>query len=176
MWSVECPCNFMAAPSTPEEHKKLRVGRKYFADLFPNTEIRQIALNAIKTTFTGLRIRNIFFWIGTGNNGKSLLLDLIREMFPTLTATLSKDVLVKNKAESKLTTELEVIEHIRFGMGSELEETDRIHEKQVKNLTGDDVINIRGMRETNREIKVACTQHYASNVMPEMNFADRALI
>ena len=58
-------------------------------------------------------------------------------MFPTLTATLSKDVLINIKAESKLTTELEVIEHMRFGIGSELEETDRINEKQMKNLTGD---------------------------------------
>ena len=60
--------------------------------------------------------------------------------------------------------------------GPELEETDHINERQVKNLTGNDVINIRGMRETNRKIKIACTQYYASNVMPEMNFADRALM
>lgn len=186
MWSVECPCRLISERKgtvgadsrmrDAEDVEKLRVGRKYFADLFPNPAVRQIAMNAIKTTFTGVRIRNIFFWIGTGNNGKSLLLDLIREMFPTLTATLSKDVLIKNKAESKLTTELEIIEHIRFGMGSELEETDRINEKQVKNLTGDEFINIRGMRETNRDIRIACTQHYASNVMPEMNFSDRALM
>jgi putative DNA primase/helicase len=143
--------------------------------MFPNEGIRQVVLNAIKTTITGVPIRTIFFHIGKGNNGKSLLLDLIRKMFPVITDLVSKNVVVKQKNDSKLTTELENLQFIRFGQGSELSETDLLHEDNVKQITGDGILNYRGMRKTDATITVACTLHYASNNMVECSL-DHAIM
>jgi len=169
-WSFESPCALLN-PDDP----KVKFGEKYFTDMFPNPEIRQVVLNAIKTTITGVPIRTIFFHIGKGNNGKSLLLDLIRKMFPVITDLISKNVIVKQKSDSKLTTELENLQFIRFGQGSELSETDLLHEDNVKQITGDGILNYRGMRKTDATISVACTLHYASNNMVECSL-DHAIM
>jgi len=169
-WSFESPCALLN-PDDPQ----IKFGEKYFTDMFPNPEIRQVVLNAIKTTITGVPIRTIFFHIGKGNNGKSLLLDLIRKMFPVITDLISKNVIVKQKSDSKLTTELENLQFIRFGQGSELSETDLLHEDNVKQITGDGILNYRGMRKTDATISVACTLHYASNNMVECSL-DHAIM
>ena len=169
-WSFESPC-VLLKPDDPQ----IKFGEKYFTDMFPNEGIRQVVLNAIKTTITGVPIRTIFFHIGKGNNGKSLLLDLIRKMFPVITDLISKNVIVKQKSDSKLTTELENLQFIRFGQGSELSETDLLHEDNVKQITGDGILNYRGMRKTDATISVACTLHYASNNMVECSL-DHAIM
>jgi phage/plasmid-associated DNA primase len=169
-WSFESPC-VLLNPDDPQ----IKFGEKYFTDMFPNEGIRQVVLNAIKTTITGVPIRTIFFHIGKGNNGKSLLLDLIRKMFPVITDLISKNVIVKQKNDSKLTTELENLQFIRFGQGSELSETDLLHEDNVKQITGDGILNYRGMRKTDATISVACTLHYASNNMVECSL-DHAIM
>jgi len=169
-WSFESPC-VLLKPDDP----KIKFGEKYFTDMFPNKDIRQVVLNAIKTTITGVPIRTIFFHIGKGNNGKSLLLDLIRKMFPVITDLVSKNVVVKQKNDSKLTTELENLQFIRFGQGSELSETDVLHEDNVKQITGDGILNYRGMRKTDATISVACTLHWAINNMLECSL-DHAIM
>jgi len=142
--------------------------RKYFEDLFcGDVETTQCFLDIIKSCLTGETHRYIYFWIGNGSNGKSLVLSLIQKIFGKGADIISKDVVLKKKGNTHLTTELEKLDKTRFGFVTELEESDVLNEPMIKAISGSDPLNVRGICKTDETIYPTANINIISNELPK---------
>jgi putative DNA primase/helicase len=86
------------------------------------------------------------FW-GTGDNGKSLVLNTVMDVLgPDYAVSLSSEFLMAHRGERHPTESANLFGK-RLAVASESEQTDRLNEPLVKRLTGNDRISTRRMRE-----------------------------
>ena len=149
----------------------------YFNDLFcGDTETKQCVLDILKSVFIGKPLRYIFFCIGSGSNGKSYLFGLLDKIFGTLVDTVSKKVIVEQKNESSTNTEIEKLDKCRLGYVSELKDTDTLNETTIKEVTGGDKINFRGLFKSDATIIPTCNLFVLLNVFPSFNGEAKAML
>ncbi len=172
--------NTLKSPENPENPEKVEIHpisfSSYFTSLFPDTATRQCVLNAIKSSMTGVPLRNIFIWIGGGCNGKSLLLKVIRKILSDFCGVIPKNIIINSKSSSNITSELEPLSTLRFGQISELSDSDSLNETRVKEFTGDGVINYRGLFQKEKNVEVTASVHIATNNIPQIDCSDPALL
>jgi len=153
---------------------------KYFGDLFRGRmDTVQVVLDLIKSSLTGKPLRHIIFPYGSGRNGKSVLLNLLRACFTSGVKVISKDVLLK-KMGGSISTELEKLDKCRIGYTTELKEEDKLNEQNIKAISGNDEMDVRPLFKTNCEIKPTCTLWAITNELPtfkvEQAILDRLII
>jgi hypothetical protein len=142
--------------------------RKYFMDLFvDNEKVMKCVLNIIKSSFTGVLLRYIFFHTGDGSNGKSLLFKILSNIFPNIMNVINKDVILEKKSSSHINTEFEKLETCRLAYVSELKETDVLNVTNIKSISGGDDINLRGICKSDRTITPVSTLHVLTNKLPK---------
>ncbi len=142
--------------------------RKYFMDLFVNNEnVMKCVLNIIKSSFTGVLLRYIFFHTGSGSNGKSLLFKIMSNIFSNIMNVINKDVILEKKSSSHINTEFEKLETCRLAYVSELKETDVLNVTNIKSISGGDDINLRGICKSDRTITPVSTLHVLTNKLPK---------
>ena len=163
-------CNFSMIDLKDDD---VEYAKTYFTELFNNNEITtQAFLDLIKTSLTGIPMRNINFFLGSGSNGKSLLFKMLKKGLTSGSMdTISKDVILKKKSNSHLNTELEKTDKCRIGVFSELSEEDQLNEKTIKEITGDDGIDLRTICKTNTTIEPTATLNIITNEMPDFKSA-----
>jgi len=167
-FSVICPVEY--------DEKNMGFAQIYFETLFPDASTRKCVLDAIKSSMTGLPLRNIFIWIGIGCNGKSLLLKIIRKLLSDFCGVVSKNIIINSKSNTNISSELESLSTLRFAQISELSDTDSLNDTRIKEFTGDGIINYRGLFQKEKNIEVTASVHIATNNMPSLNCSDRALL
>jgi phage/plasmid-associated DNA primase len=162
----------------PVEYNENIIGfaETYFETLFPDFFTRKCVLDAIKSSMTGLPLRNIFIWIGVGCNGKSLLLKIIRKILSEFCGVVSKNIIINSKSNTNISSELESLSTLRFAQISELSDTDSLNETRIKEFTGDGIINYRGLFQKEKNIEVTASVHIATNNIPSFNCSDPALL
>ena len=161
-FDYECPVSFLEL--TEEQEKEMKT---YFEDLFSgDVETTQCFLDIIKSCVTGETHRYVYFWIGNGSNGKSLILSLIQKMFSKGADVISKDVILKKKGNTHLSTELEKLDKTRFGFVTELTESDVLNEPMIKAISGSDPINVRGICKTDETIYPTANINIITNKLP----------
>jgi P4 family phage/plasmid primase-like protien len=162
LFDYECGADYIDLNQEQEEYV-----RKYFMQLFcDNEQTMQCFLDIIKTNFAGLVTRYIYFWVGTGRNGKSLLLKIIQKILDRGMDIISKDVVLTKKSNSHLSTEFEKLDKIRIGFITELNDTDVLNIDNIKAITGGDLIDVRGICKTNESIRPTINIHSATNELP----------
>lgn len=162
IFDYECGADYIDLNQEQEEYV-----RNYFMQLFCNNEqTMQCFLDIIKTNFAGLVTRYIYFWVGTGRNGKSLLLKIIQKILNKGMDIISKDVVLTKKSNSHLSTEFEKLDKIRIGFITELNDTDVLNIDNIKAITGGDLIDVRGICKTNESIRPTINIHSATNELP----------
>lgn len=167
-FSVICPVEY--------DEKNMEFAQTYFETLFPDDSTRKCVLDAIKSSMTGLPLRNIFIWIGIGCNGKSLLLKIIRKLLSDFCGVVSKNIIINSKSNTNISSELESLSTLRFAQISELSDTDSLNDTRIKEFTGDGIINYRGLFQKEKNIEVTASVHIATNNIPSLNCSDRALL
>jgi len=142
---------------------------KYFNDLFCNKkDLIQVVLNIIKSCMTGKPLRYIFFLTGDGNNGKSLFMELLVKIFGNFIDTISRSVLLTTKATTHLSTEFEKLGVNRMGYVSEMTDKDELNVPIVKQITGDGIINVRGICKTDETLHIVSNLFALTNKMPKI--------
>jgi hypothetical protein len=150
--------------------------KKYFMDLFVNNEnVMKCVLNIIKSSFTGVLLRYIFFHTGSGSNGKSLLFKIMSNIFSNIMNVINKDVILEKKSSSHINTEFEKLETCRLAYVSELKETDVLNVTNIKAISGGDDINLRGICKTDRTITPVSTLHVLTNKLPKFD-VEKAMV
>jgi hypothetical protein len=79
---------------------------------------------------------------------------------------ISKDVILMKKSNSHLSTEYEKLDKYRIGFITEISDTDVLNIDNIKAITGDDTIDVRGICKTNESIKPTINIHGAMNELP----------
>ena len=176
LFDYECGANYITLTEEQEKYAKT-----YFLEIFcGNEQTLQCFLDIIKTNMTGKVSRFIYFWVGSGRNGKSLLLKVLNKIMDKAMDAISKDVVLMKKSNSHLSTEFEKLDKSRIGFITEISETDVLNIDNIKAITGDDKIDVRGICKTNESIKSTINIHGAMNELPSFKgqkaIADRLVI
>jgi phage/plasmid-associated DNA primase len=141
--------------------------RKYFMDLFSQkADTVQTVLDILKSIFAGVRTRYIYFFTGEGCNGKSLLFKVLESIFKKAMDTIDKNVIVDNKISSQLTTQFEKLDKCRLGYVTELKSDMKLNETIIKQISGGDKIDFRGLFKANTTINPTCNLCVLTNEMP----------
>ncbi len=170
-WTFECPVEYFK-----EIPEVLNIELKqYFTDVFCGREdTMQVFIDVIKSAICGKPLRFIFFLIGEGRNGKSLLMKLISNVFSKFVDVISNEVIIDRKNRSNITTEYEKLEKVRIGYVTELKEEHKLDDAMVKKISGGDAIDVRALHQSNRTIIPTTTLFVPTNQMPSLP-SDKAI-
>ena len=164
-FTYECGADYIDLTEEQEQQAK-----DYFLSLFcGNEDTMKCVLNIIKSCFTGIPLRYLFVATGSGRNGKSLLFKLLKIMFKGGMDTISNDVILEKKSNSNLNTEMEKLDKCRVGYVSELKETDKLNETNIKKISGGDPINLRTLQKTDSTLIATCCLWILTNELPSFN-------
>jgi len=120
------------------------------------------------------REQKLFFAHGSGANGKSTLLDLWLWLMGTYALKLPTTALMLSKVE-RHPTELAQLRGKRLAMSNELEEGSFWAESRIKELTGDDTLTARFMRQDNFTFQQTQKHLIAGNHKPRLRGGDPAI-
>lgn len=120
------------------------------------------------------REQKLFFAHGTGANGKSTMLDLWLWIMGTYALKLPTTALMLSKVE-RHPTELAQLRGKRLAMSNELEEGSFWAEARIKELTGDDTLTARFMRQDNFTFTQTQKHLIAGNHKPRLKGGDPAI-
>jgi P4 family phage/plasmid primase-like protien len=139
-------------------------------------EVIDFVLGVLSLAVTGEQLVQQFFFLwGSGANGKSVLLDIMRDLLGDYGITLKTSALMSGNQNGK-DYEIARLDGVRMAVASELGRTDRWDEPLVKSLTGDSTIPIRQIYGTPKEAVNQATLIIAGNHKPRFNGTDGGMV
>lgn len=147
-----CPDDYMSLttnydyePNFTDNSVEVKALLKFLTSVFPDDELRKYVLCFISSVLEGGNSdQKMFFWTGSGSNGKGTLTDLINITLGLYFSTIPVSLLtVKRKSSSNATPELADKIGKRFLVMNEPEHDDEINAGLMKELTGQDKIMAR---------------------------------
>ncbi|MDE5768025.1 MAG: hypothetical protein K2H82_01425 [Oscillospiraceae bacterium] len=119
---------------------------KFLDDIFQSDqELIRYIQKAIGYSLTGsTQEQCAFFLYGTGNNGKSTFLELIRSIMGDYANNIQPEtIMVKQKAGNAQTSDIARLKGARMVTSSETNENVRLNEALLKQMTGGDIMTVR---------------------------------
>ena len=120
------------------------------------------------------REQKLFFAYGLGANGKSTLFDLVLWLLGTYGLKLPSNVLMQSGME-RHPTELAQLQGRRLALSSELDAGQFWAESRIKELTGDETLRGRFMRQDYFEFPMTQKHLIVGNYKPRLRGGDQAL-
>lgn len=152
--------------------------RQFLKDVFPDGETRKTATYVLSTMLSGTgKFRKFHIWNGSGNNGKSALMNIMRDVIGKNRAvTYSPDILLSSKVSNSLTPELAILRGALVAFSSETEESKKVSEGSIKNLTGNETITANPKYQGMIEFHTTFQLVLATNFLPTFSAHDGAFI
>ena len=117
-----------------------------------------------------------FFLYGTGKNGKSTFLDVIRDVFGDYAANIQPEtIMVKSNSGSNANSDIARLKGARLVTSVEPNEGVRINEGLLKQLTGDDPVTARKLYSEEFEFKPEFKLWMATNHKPIIRGTDTGI-
>lgn len=135
-------------------------------------EFIQVLLGYCLTGST--REQKLFFFFGKGSNGKSTLLDLVEWILGDYSIKLPASVLMQSRHTSH-PTELAQLQGRRLATSSEIEDGQYWAESRIKELTGDEVLSARFMRQDFFQFRQTQKHVICGNYRPRLKGGDSAM-
>jgi putative DNA primase/helicase len=120
------------------------------------------------------REQKLFFFFGKGSNGKSTLLDLVEWILGDYSLKLPASVLMQSKHSSH-PTELAQLQGRRLATSSEIEDGQYWAESRIKELTGDEMLSARFMRQDFFQFSQTQKHIICGNYRPRLKGGDSAI-
>ena len=114
------------------------------------------------------------FLYGTGGNGKSTLLEVMRALFGLYATKVNSEVFTRAKKDNHPTA-MTAFHGARFAYCSEFDEDDSFDSARIKELTGGDSITARRMHKDYYTFLPTHTLAIASNWRPRLDTVDDAI-
>jgi len=121
-----------------------------------------------------VREQVLFFWYGEGSNGKSTLLDLFHWLMAGYAHKLPANALMAQRHE-RHPADIAALRGKRVAVSSELDEGSFWNEALVKELTGDETITARFMRQDPFEFRATHRHLIVGNHKPRLRGNDPAM-
>ncbi len=158
-----------------EEQQEHLAGLKdFFAKIFPRADLRAYVLRLLASCLEGVNREQCYYtFIGQGGNGKSKLMDLVRLAFGDYYTTLQTTVLTRKRPDSGAANpEIMVIKNKRFISMAEPDEKEPINTSRMKQLSGEDIIEARGLFQDQEKFKVTGKMIMCCNKLPPVHSMD----
>jgi putative DNA primase/helicase len=122
-----------------------------------------------------IKEQKMFFFHGTGANGKSVLLDVLRNLGGTYSHNLPSEALMTSRNEGHPTM-FAALHGKRLAISSEIEESAHWAESRIKSLTGDESLTARYMRQDFFTFNISHKHLIAGNFKPRLKGDDFAMV
>lgn len=160
----------------PDLDAKCPTWLRFLDDVFcGDPELVDFVQRLVGYTFTGERTeQKLFFLQGSGANGKSTFLDFVGSLAGDYMLKLPAQVLMHNPVQTH-PTELAQLRGKRLAISSEIEEGQYWAESRIKELTGDETLTARFMRQDFFTFTQSQKHLIAGNYKPRLRGGDAAL-
>ena len=148
---------------------------RFISQVLPIPAVKQYVLTNMGYFLCGKTGEEKFhIWTGCGGNGKSKLIELFEMAFGDYCGKMPVTVITRARGESgKATPELLINMNKRFVTLQEPDQNEEIHVGAMKELTGGDKIQVRGLFKEPIEFKPQWKIVMTSNVLPEVSSNER---
>jgi len=150
----------------------------FLDDIFAgDKELIRYIQKAVGYTLTGSTAEQCaFFLYGTGRNGKSTFIDVIRDVFGNYAANIQPEtIMVRNSQSSAINSDIARLKGARLVTSVEPNEGVRINEGLLKQLTGDDTVTARKLYSEEFEFKPEFKLWMATNHKPIIRGTDTGI-
>ena len=143
----------------------------------PNPNVRRQVLRDLGVALVGTHLQeSLPIWFGTGGNGKSTTITVVRQIMGEYAMQAAKDLLVLDeKGYQRHSTDLVDLYKRRLVFTVETERRQRMAESLVKWLTGGDAIRARRLYENNVEFEPTFSIFLVTNYKPIIVGMDEAI-
>lgn len=178
---IECEKNQMISMSTHceiDRKNKPEKFIKFLNEIFDNNqEVIHYVHKALGYSITNsTREQCMFILHGDGNNGKSLLIDIIATALGSYAITSKPQLLTDNKFSSTNSEEIARLKGKRFCAVEEIKEGDKLDEQLVKQMTsGIGKMVARFLYAGSFEFNVTCKIWMATNYEPVIRGNDKGI-
>ena len=139
----------------------------------PDIDIREYLQRSIGAGACGLQTETLDIHHGNGGNGKSKFIGPSSAALGDYTVEPHKSLLVNSRHEQHATTVTSLF-RARLAVAHETSQRDSLNEAQVKNLTGNDRLRARRMREDEWSFDPSHTLIMVTNNLPPSKAPTRA--
>lgn len=141
-----------------------------------NKELINFVQRVIGYSLTGLTVEQcIFILYGSGSNGKSTFINIIKEILCDYGQQTPSETLMEKKNSGGVTNDLARLRGARFVASVETEQGKCFAESLVKQLSGDDTITARFLHKEFFEFIPECKIFIATNHKPKIKNTDHAI-
>jgi putative DNA primase/helicase len=127
-------------------------------------------------SLTGVvREQKLFYLYGSGANGKSVFLEVLRNVAGAYAHNLPSEALMTSKHERHPTT-FAALHGKRVAISSEIEDGAHWAESKIKSLTGDATMTARFMKQDEFEFPITHKHILAGNFKPRLKGDDPAIV
>ena len=122
-----------------------------------------------------LRAQKAFFLIGTGANGKSVLVEVLKHALGPYATTIPGQALLGGRARQDPRNTFARLQGVLIAFVSELDEHQSLAEGALKSITGGDEITARFLYRDEFTFHPVCTPVIATNHLPRVHGTDYGL-
>ncbi|KAJ3080043.1 hypothetical protein HK102_003348 [Quaeritorhiza haematococci] len=164
----------------PKDREHRAEVKDFFAQLFPDGELREYVFRYLSSCLLGYtHDQMIFFGFGSGRNGKSKLLALMKETLGQDYASTTDNgvVIGQQRSDSNAVTHaLNMLKGKRFAYISETVEGSKINESAFKTMSGEDEMFSRELYKAGEATKPEFKLFLVCNHLPKFNATDRTMV
>lgn len=148
---------------------------KFLARIVPDADLREFVQRAVGYSLTASTTEQVLFLLhGNGQNGKSTMLEVIRDLFGDYAQSAGPEVFLARKPGG-IPNDVARLQGARFVTAVETGESRRLDEVFVKQVTGGDRITARFMRAEFFEFTPVCKVWLATNHKPQVQGTDEGI-
>lgn len=152
---------------------------KFLYEIFQgDQELIAFLARALGWGITGIQADKVLFFVGTGRNGKSVLLETLGAVLGDIGGPVSKDVFVEQKTQQAGAANPHILglHGKRIAYASETHEGARLNSSQLKHITGKEDILARPLFGNIVKFSPTHLPILSTNYPPRIDSDDKALI
>lgn len=136
----------------PEKNKKIVLD--FWSKIFPDEQLRKYCIELLARPISCQNALKQFpFWTGSGNNGKSVCVKLLENIFGKMVMKIPKSLITGSQSKvGGLNPELCRLKNSMFAFIDEITLNDVLDPGQIKNLTGNDALFVRDLFQKSKDI------------------------
>ena len=158
------------AKPTPEHLEIL----DFFTKIYPDPVLREYCLTLYSACLEGANHEQKFYIMsGAGGNGKSKIIDLMAKTFGEYQDSLSATALTRKRADAgNANPEFIDLKNKRFVGMVEPEEGEKINTSLMKQLSGQDMLKVRGLYKSQEGFIFTARIFMSANTLPGVSSMD----
>ena len=151
--------------------------KRFISEIMQNNkELQMFLQRAIGYSLTGsVKEEKLFILHGSGANGKSKLLEVLRLLFNDYSRNIQAESLLKRENKSTANSDIARLKGARIVTAKEIEEGRKLDEALIKEATGGDMITARFLYQNEFEFMPEFKLWLATNHKPEITGSDEGI-